>query len=157
MEIRPAWTSVLALLLGLLACSADGPTQPTGPDGPTDADVGAFVVLVNQHRASVGCEPLDWDQEVAAVAQAHSEDMVNRGFFDHVNPDGASAGDRLTEAGVGWSRWGENIAAGFGSAEAVLDAWLNSPGHRQNIETCAFTTHGVGLVSAHWTHVFTRP
>ena len=113
--------------------------------------------MMNEHRVSVGCEPLSWDPAVAAVAEAHSADMVAREYFDHTNPDGYSPFDRLTTAGVAYRRAAENIAWGYRSAQAVLDGWLDSPGHRSNIENCALSHHGVGLVDWHWTHVFTTP
>ncbi len=145
-------------VIALASCSADGPTAPGSLDDPSvDPAVVEFVTLLNEHRTSVGCEPLAWNPDVAGVAQAHSADMLDRGFFDHRNPDGQSPRDRMDEAGIQWSRWGENIAAGYPSAAAVLNGWLNSPGHRQNIETCAFTEHGVGLEGTLWTHVFMSP
>jgi uncharacterized protein YkwD len=137
-----------------MACG-DSPVAPLDPE--LDADVGQFVQMMNTHRMSVGCSPLAWNESVAAVAQSHSQDMVARGFFDHTNPSGKSARDRLEDAGIPWSSYGENIAAGYNSGAAVLNGWLDSPGHRSNIENCTHTEHGVGLVSGHWTHVFIRP
>ena len=136
----------VALLAG---CGAD---DPFGPEIP--ADVEEFVSLMNAHRASVGCDPLTWSVDVAEVAQAHSDDMVERDFFAHENPDGASPFDRLSAAGVTYSRAAENIAWGYTSAQAVLDGWIGSDGHRRNLENCALTDHGVGLTDWHWTHVF---
>lgn len=146
-------------LLLTLACSTGDVRHPFEPLPGSDIDpvVAQFVVLVNQYRATVGCPQLEWDANVAGVAQDHSEDMVERDFFSHTNPDGASAGNRLSAAGVSWTRWGENIAAGYATAEAVLGAWLDSEGHRRNIESCAFQRHGVGLADNHWTHVFMTP
>jgi uncharacterized protein YkwD len=154
---RPVTT--LCLVAGIVvtavaACGADG---GLGPTPEISADVQQFVQLLNQHRRAVGCSFLSWNREVAAVAQAHSDDMVDRSFFDHTNPDGNSPFDRLEDAGVAFSSAAENIAAGQASAEAVLDDWLNSSGHRANIENCALTEHGVGLTDQRWTHVFIRP
>jgi len=122
-----------------------------------DTDVETFVGLMNDHRATVGCEPLTWISEVANVAQAHSVDMVERDFFDHTNPDGLSPFDRMAAAGLQLSRGAENIAWGYGTADAVLQGWLDSPGHRSNIENCALTEHGVGLYQTRWTHLFRTP
>jgi uncharacterized protein YkwD len=91
------------------------------------------------------------------VAQAHSDDLVARDFFAHTNPDGQSPFDRLAASGVGYSSAAENIAYGYPTATAVLNGWLNSPGHRANIENCALLEHGLGLTNSHWTHVFIRP
>jgi uncharacterized protein YkwD len=144
--------AVGALLAGVGAC---GDASPTGP--AMSADVEEFVSLMNAHRVSVGCAALEWDGRVAAVAQAHSEDMVERDFFSHTNPDGATPWDRLAGGGVTYSLAAENIAWGYTSGEAVLDGWLGSAGHKANIENCALTHHGVGLVDWHWTHVFITP
>ncbi len=112
--------------------------------------------LVNAHRASVGCAALAWNGSVGDVAQAHSDDMVDRDFFSHTNPDGLSPFDRLASAGVSFTAAAENIAYGYPTAQAVLQGWLDSPGHRANIENCALTEHGVGVTEAHWTHLFIR-
>lgn len=145
----------LASVFVLAACGGDGPTSPGVPN-ELDPEVAAFVAAMNDHRLDEGCGALEWDSEVAAVAHAHSADMVDRGYFAHTNPDGDSPGDRLSDAGIAVSGWAENIAAGHSSGESVLAAWLNSTGHRNNIENCTFTHHGVGLEGMHWTHVFIR-
>ena len=142
------------LLAAVTACAGD---DPTGPGPGADPQVEAFVALVNAHRIDIGCPPLAWSSDVARVAQAHSEDMVDRGFFAHTNPDGKSPFDRLREAGVDYASAAENIAYGYPTAEAVLQGWLGSPGHKANIENCGLTQHGVGLRGTHWTHLFIRP
>lgn len=140
-----------ALVLPALLAGCDG-ASPFEPD--LGGEVGAFVSLVNEHRASVGCPALHWNGEVAAVALAHSQDMVDRDFFDHTNPDGDSPADRLRAAEIDYGRMAENIARGFETGASVLDAWLGSPGHRTNIENCQLQEHGVGLVDGRWTHLF---
>jgi len=146
-----ASASILALCVALTAC--DG-----GPTGPLlEPEVQTFVDQMNDHRISVGCPALEWDESVAVVAHAHSQDMLDRAFFAHTNPDGLSPFDRLRDAGIGYSRAAENIAWGYPSAEAVLQGWLGSPGHRANLENCALTRHGVGLVGTYWTHLFVTP
>lgn len=146
---------VRALLAGVVAVAACGESALFGPE--ISAEVEEFLTLVNEHRASVGCPPLVWSPAVAAVAQAHSEDMVERGYFAHTNPDGASPFDRLRSAGIDYSQAAENIAWGYPTAQAVLDGWLGSPGHRANLERCSLTQHGVGLAETHWTHLFVTP
>jgi uncharacterized protein YkwD len=150
-RVRPVAVFAALAPLVALACG-DG---PLGPED--DPAVEAFVELVNDHRASVGCPRLEWRPDVAEVAHAHSLDMVERGFFAHTNPDGASPFDRLQAAGIEYSSAAENIAWGYATAEAVLAGWLGSPGHRANIERCALTQHGIGLVDTRWTHVFVTP
>lgn len=135
--------------LALVACG-DGVTVPE----VVEPQVEAFAELVNEHRLDVGCGPLLWHTGVAEVAQAHSVDMVARDFFAHTNPDGASPFDRLTDAGIEYSLGAENIAYGYPDAVSALQGWLDSPGHRANIENCALEEHGVGLEGTHWTHLF---
>jgi RNA polymerase sigma factor (sigma-70 family) len=113
---------------------------------PTPSDTVAQVVaLVNQERAKAGCGALTEDPLLEKAAQDHSDDMAARAFFDHTNPDGADPGQRITAAGYKWSTYGENIAQGQQTAEAVMESWMNSPGHRANILNCSFKDIGVGI------------
>lgn len=100
---------------------------------------------VNAARAKKGCAPLVAEGRLEAAAMAHSDAMARKGFFDHTGPRGDTAGDRIRAAGYPWRRFGENIAAGQTSAEAVVAAWLGSPGHRRNILNCAFRETGIAL------------
>jgi uncharacterized protein YkwD len=120
-------------------------------------EVRVFVDLANRHRASLGLPPLVWDADAARVAQAHSEDMVARRYFAHLDPDGRRSAQRLTEASIGWSTAGENIAFGYDDGGEVFEAWMASPGHRANLENPAFRRHGVGLDQGRWTHVLYAP
>ncbi|MER6527530.1 CAP domain-containing protein [Streptomyces sp. NPDC001508] len=100
--------------------------------------------LVNEERAKVGCDALTANGALARLAEAFSEDMAARDFFDHTDPDGATPWDRATAAGV-TGLGGENIARGQADAAAVMAAWMDSPGHRANILNCDFKTLGVGV------------
>ncbi|MFF7974258.1 sigma-70 family RNA polymerase sigma factor [Streptomyces sp. NPDC007905] len=113
---------------------------------PTPSDTVAQVVeLVNKERAAAGCGPLTEDAQLEKAAQGHSDDMAARNFFDHTNPDGADPGRRITAAGYRWSTYGENIAQGQQTPQAVMDSWMHSPGHRANILNCSFKEIGVGV------------
>ncbi|GAA3502343.1 hypothetical protein GCM10019016_094510 [Streptomyces prasinosporus] len=106
---------------------------------------GAQVLeLVNEERAKAGCSPVAANGALAALATAFSEDMARRGFFDHTDPDGDTPWDRAQAAGVS-DLGGENIARGQADAEAVMRAWMDSPGHKANILNCDFRTLGVGV------------
>ncbi|MEU0200711.1 MULTISPECIES: CAP domain-containing protein [unclassified Streptomyces] len=102
------------------------------------------LALVNDERAKVGCSPLAANSALTELAQNYSEDMAARGFFDHTDPDGQTPWDRAEKAGIS-NLGGENIARGQADAAAVMDAWMNSPGHRANILNCDFKTLGVGV------------
>lgn len=118
--------------------------------------------LVNQERAAQGLNPLAWADDLADVARAHSKDMEQRRFFDHMNPSGFSPFDRMENAGITYFMAAENIAAGQGTPAAVMESWMNSPGHRANILNPELKELGVGYVKAaegapypcYWTQVF---
>ncbi|MEW2162642.1 sigma-70 family RNA polymerase sigma factor [Streptomyces sp. NPDC007084] len=122
------------------AASAVPRAQPA-PAGTVDQ----VVALVNQERAAAGCGPVTEDPELEEAALNHSADMAARDFFDHSNPDGEDPGERITAAGYRWSTYGENIARGQQTPAAVMDSWMNSPGHRANILNCSFKNIGVGV------------
>ncbi|MFE2629720.1 CAP domain-containing protein, partial [Streptomyces sp. NPDC059374] len=117
---------------------------PQAQEAPSGT-VAQVVALVNKERATAGCGPLAEDSLLDKSAQRHSEDMAARGFFDHTNPDGADPGQRITAAGYRWSTYGENIAMGQQTPEAVMKSWMNSPGHRANILNCSFKDIGIGV------------
>jgi uncharacterized protein YkwD len=102
------------------------------------------LVLVNQQRAAAGCRPLSTDPKLTELAQDFSAEMAARGFFDHTDPDGKTPWDRAAALGIG-NLGGENIAEGQPTAQAVMDAWMNSPGHRANILDCDYRTIGIGV------------
>ncbi|MFI7321766.1 CAP domain-containing protein [Streptomyces venezuelae] len=103
----------------------------------------AVLTLVNQERAKAGCRPVRADDRLAALAGDFSADMAERDFFDHTDPDGATPWDRAEKAGID-DLGGENIARGQANAQSVMDAWMNSEGHRANILNCDYKTLGVG-------------
>ena len=115
-----------------------------------------MLALVNRERAANGCGALVADEGLAAVARAHSADMRDRGYFDHVNLDGLDPFDRAAAAGV--DARAENIAMGQPDAASVMDAWMNSSGHRANILDCSLTSLGVGVADGSggpwWTQLF---
>ncbi|MFJ9535738.1 sigma-70 family RNA polymerase sigma factor [Streptomyces sp. NPDC101225] len=117
---------------------------PQASSTPSDT-VAQVVALVNQERAKAGCGALTEDPQLEEAAQGHSDDMAARDFFDHTNPDGADPGQRITAAGYRWSTYGENIAQGQQTPQAVMESWMNSPGHRANILNCSFKDIGVGV------------
>ncbi|WEO95050.2 CAP domain-containing protein [Streptomyces sp. FXJ1.172] len=112
---------------------------------PAQAAAEAEVLkLVNEERAKVGCSALSANSSLTKLAEAFSADMAARGFFDHTDPDGKSPWDRADAAGIA-DLGGENIARGQADAAAVMQAWMNSPGHKANILNCNFKTLGVGV------------
>ncbi|MDH6574403.1 CAP domain-containing protein [Kitasatospora sp. MAP5-34] len=117
--------------------------------------------LTNTERAKAGCGPLTVNPQAQTAAQVHSDDMVARHYFDHPDPEGHHADYRLIAAGYSFSSWGENIAYGQPDPAAVVDEWMHSPPHRENILNCTFTVIGVGVNfgadGPWWTQVFATP
>lgn len=116
------------------------PAKPSADETAAEAEV---LALVNQERANVGCRPVTADPGLATLAGDFSADMAERDFFAHTDPDGATPWDRAEKAGI-QDLGGENIARGQANAQSVMDAWMNSPGHRANILNCDYKTLGVG-------------
>ena len=104
---------------------------------------------------------LKMDSAISNVARAKSKDMAVNNYFAHQSPTYGSAGDMLRQFGISWSAWGENIASGQRTPEIVVNAWMNSPGHRANILSNNFSKIGVGYVTnsngtPYWTQIFTN-
>ena len=145
---------------GTTPVEVETPAEDTGSE-PADT-VAAYEQevfnLVNQIRAENGLEPFVYNETLAETARAHSQDMIDRNFFDHYNPDGKSPFDRMEANGIRYSMAAENIAAGYPSPEAVVEGWMNSDGHRANI-LGGCEELGVGLALGgsygyYWTQCF---
>ena len=122
-------------------------TEPVDPYEGLDATqikyVDEIVKLVNEARAKEGLQPLTLDPLLRKGAQVRAEECVK--VFSHTRPNGTSYKTAISEAGVVSNYTGENVACGHSSAQQVVKAWLNSPGHRDNILNSNFTKIGVGL------------
>jgi uncharacterized YkwD family protein len=119
------------------------------------------VELVNVERQKAGLSTLKMDSAISNVARAKSKDMAGNNYFAHQSPTYGSAGDMLRQFGIKWSAWGENIASGQRTPEIVVNAWMNSPGHRANILSTNFSKIGIGYVTnsngtPYWTQIFTN-
>ncbi|HTO06274.1 MAG TPA: CAP domain-containing protein [Myxococcota bacterium] len=105
---------------------------------------------VNRVRAEHHLIPLRGSQELAQVARAHAEDMARRGYFAHESPEGHNALNRVTGAGItGFRLLAENIGASTVSGDrldAIVEEWMRSHDHRENLLNPAFNTAGVGVV-----------
>lgn len=107
----------------------------------------------NRQRANHSLGQLDYDKHLSAIAFQHSRDMAQRDFFDHTSPDGDGAADRYREYGHDDRSAGENIgvihpdkhASPKDAAREVVESWMNSPGHRENILRDRFEREGIGI------------
>jgi len=116
----------------------------------------AVAELVNRQRAAHGLKPLTLSAELCRKARIKSQDMAQKRYFSHDSPTYGSPFDMMHSLGISYRSAGENIAMGYSTAEAVMDGWMNSEGHRANILNASFTTIGVGYVANgnYWTQWF---
>ncbi|TYQ16181.1 UNVERIFIED_CONTAM: spore coat assembly protein SafA/uncharacterized YkwD family protein [Acetivibrio alkalicellulosi] len=120
------------------------------------------IRLVNAERSKNGLPALKANWQVSRVARYKSQDMVDKGYFSHTSPTYGSPFRMMESFGVKFSTAGENIAMGQRTPAEVMNAWMNSPGHRNNILSPSFTEIGVGLAKAangrtYWTQMFIKP
>lgn len=126
--------------------------QPTGNGEPTvqvSSDQAAsyeaeVVALTNVQRVAHGCPALRDDSRLRAAAIGHSVDMRARDYFDHNTPAGVTPWTRIEAQGYS-DPSAENIARGQSTPQAVVEAWMNSAGHRANILNCSSKAIGVGV------------
>ncbi len=103
-----------------------------------------LFALVNGERAKLGLRPLVLWPALAAVARAHSQDMVEHGYVAHVSPTQGTTENRVDRAGIPWQRLGENVGMASTTME-VHQGLMASPGHREAIVNPAFTHVGIGV------------
>ena len=114
------------------------------------------IRLVNEIRIENGLRPLTYDWELSRVARYKSQDMKDNKYFSHTSPVYGSPFQMMKSFGISYRSAGENIAKGYATPEAVVEGWMNSPGHRANILNSSFTHIGVGYVAEgrYWTQMF---
>jgi uncharacterized YkwD family protein/spore coat assembly protein SafA len=117
------------------------------------------IQLTNQERAKNGLKPLIADWELSRVARYKSNDMRDKNYFSHTSPTYGDPFTMIKKFGIAYRTAGENIAAGQTSPQAVVQSWMNSPGHRQNILSKSYTHIGVGYAKGgsmhhYWTQQF---
>jgi len=159
---RSAATALAVAVASLAApagaqASAQNAPCPGADVVPTSGNIAvaalATLCLLNNERAAEGLHPLTEAPGLTQPSAAYSARMVSENFFAHVAPDGATLTDRLEAGGYiepdgDWTV-GENIAWGQGdisTARSIMIAWMNSPGHRENILTPEFSEVGIGIV-----------
>ncbi|KAG9295530.1 hypothetical protein G9A89_000181 [Geosiphon pyriformis] len=112
-----------------------------------------LMSLCNAERRKVGAHALRMDSRLSQAATLHTDYQARIRTMTHSDPSG-SLGDRIRSEGFNFGFAGENVAWGFYSESAVMRAWMNSPGHRQNILEPGFFYFGGGFEQGYWTQVF---
>ncbi|MCL5023195.1 MAG: CAP domain-containing protein [Nitrospirae bacterium] len=147
-----------------------GPDPAAGGQRPDRATEKKVIDLVNRARTrGVKCgsryyratRPVHWNEALSKASLAHSEDMAREERMGHNGGDGSKPGERIARSGYRWMTYGENVGEGYLSAEEVVDGWLRSRGHCENIMNPGFKEAGAayarGAKRLYWTLVFASP
>jgi uncharacterized protein YkwD len=120
---------------------------------------------LNQARKVAGLAPLLFDEQLSRAAADKAEDMISQGYFNHVSPQGQQPWEFIENLNYAFVAAGENLAINFTNAEDLVQAWLASDTHRNNILNPVFTHTGINVISANTSsgqktvivQYFTRP
>ena len=113
--------------------------------------------IVNKERIKQGLEPVSMFADLQAAAGVRADEIKD--YFSHERPDGSAWSTAISEEGINYGWAGENIAAGYTSPSDVMNGWMNSPGHRSNIQGKNFDHIGVGYCTGgsygkNWVQLF---
>lgn len=119
------------------------------------------IPFVNNVRTLDKKNTLQHDEALSRIALAKAEDLAKLGYWSHTSPTYGTVGQMLDKFNYNWTAFGENIAKGYTSPQSVVDAWMASPGHKENILNHKFTHIGVGYATApdgtpYWVHLYSR-
>lgn len=147
----------------LPADTAASPALTTSTSNPLQSIIDQVVTLTNDFRRQNGLPALTLNNKLSAAAQTHSQNMAVQDFFSHTGKDGSTPSNRISAAGYNWSTAAENIAAGYSTANDVVQGWINSPGHRANLLNANLKDIGVGYYylandtgSQNWNYYWTQ-
>lgn len=159
---------VFALMVGIVQLDPLGTaglseeTEVVGCDGQRvrlDGKKAELLRLHNEERAEYGAPALCTHPQLEAAAQGHAEDMLKRGFYEHVTPDGVDPGQRISRAGYPFATYGENNNRVWGDftgepgrkeLREAVQSWMDSPGHRENLLNPAFREVGFGITTGRY-------
>lgn len=139
------------------------PALQTQSAAPAPSFERRVLQLTNTFRRQNGLAPLSYNAKLAAAAETHSQNMALQDFFSHTGLDGSSPFDRMKAAGYNFSSAAENIGVGYTTPEAVVQGWINSSGHRDNLLNPNLRELGVGHYylandtgQVNWSHYWTQ-
>lgn len=130
------------------------PEEIASDEKVEDANEKQIYDITNIMRMRFGLGSLQWDEKTASVAYGHSKDMEESNNFSHTSEKFGELSDRLKAGEVFYQVAGENIAANYADAPAVMEGWLNSKGHRESLLNEEFTHIGVGVYKKYYTQNF---
>ncbi|AXT60807.1 CAP domain-containing protein [Aquimarina sp. AD10] len=151
-----AYFCAFIVLLTVFSCSED--ESPADMGAPNETSVADEILrLVNEHRQNQGLASLEKNTTAQQLAIDHTNYMIDQGRISH---DGGDAKFQKLKEEENAQGFGENVASGQDSAQSVMTGWLNSTGHRQNIEG-NYTHIGIGAIKDsqgryYYTQIFYR-
>lgn len=104
-----------------------------------------IIAITNTKRSEVGLQPLTYNENLSSAAYTKARDMIDRDYWAHVAPDGTQPWSFITRFGYKYRYAGENLARDFSSAQSIVDAWMGSPTHRDNILNPKYKEIGIGV------------
>jgi len=113
----------------------------------TDISIPKLLILTNEERAKIGLPALQENPQLAAAAEKKAEDMFKKDYWSHFAPDGGSPWDFIKQSGYQYEYAGENLAKNFLFSKNVVDAWMNSPTHKENIVKKEYVEVGYAVVN----------
>lgn len=147
-------SDVIKLIIEAIIKALTPKPDPTPPAPvPTPPPALQLLQLHNNHRLTLGLSTLSLNQALGNAAQKHSNWMLTNNNMNHFE-NGKGPGDRITAEGYKWAAYGENIASGYATPQAVFQGWLKSSGHRANIENPRYRDIGFGIAGKYWTTDF---
>lgn len=169
--------TVIMLLMGSSSSWATDQSQSDNAPPQGECELNdqqqAMLSQINEARSQArqcgdqqfeAVESLAWSCKLEAAAKSHSQDMAENDYFSHTGPEGAGIEQRVGNQDYVWQAVGENIAAGHTSVSAVVEGWLDSPGHCRNIMNDTFTEMGMAKAedsesrySTYWTQTLGSP
>jgi uncharacterized protein YkwD len=172
LSCTPTMTLTAALPPTLTVTPTETPLSPTETESVCNASgnygfESTLIDLINQERINNGFAPLNTQSQLSSAARSHSQDMACNNIFSHTGSDGSSPFDRIAWQGYSFSEAAENIYAGSGpydSPQEAFHAWMNSPGHRDNMLNPVYADIGIGYsysptstYGGYFTAVFAKP
>jgi hypothetical protein len=127
--------------------AAEALTNCSVADYSINSEEQAFLGLINDYRAQNGAPALQISTGLSRMSSWHATDMATKNYFDHTDSLGRSFGTRLSQCDASGGSAGENIAAGYQTAQDVFNGWKNSPGHNANMLNPAYRFIGIARVT----------
>lgn len=141
--------TIYVIFFGLVYYSLNfiGSSHPEVLGYATDIYVNQLLQDTNIQRQQAGLSPLQLNTQLSSAAYAKAQNMFALNYWAHNSPDGKTPWDFISNAGYKYSVAGENLAKNFSTSQAVVDAWMASPSHRENVLKAAYKEVGFAVVN----------